>query len=67
LHNLCFVHIGDYGVESETRRRISHFGLKKCGDESSRHLLECFTFLFLADDFDGISDLDEVMFQGSSL
>jgi hypothetical protein len=34
-------------------------------DESGRHLPERSTLLFLADEFDGFSDLGEVTFRGS--
>jgi hypothetical protein len=62
LRDLRSIHVGIYGVESDTGLRISHLGLKKYGDESGHHLPECSTLLFLADEFDGVSDLVHVPF-----
>jgi len=59
------VHVGAYRVESDTRLRVPHFGLKKCGNESSRHFSEGFTLLFLANKFDGLGDRDKMTLQGS--
>jgi len=65
LHDPRSVHIGAYRVESDTRLRVLHLGVKECGDEGGHHLLECFTLLFLADQFHGIGDLGEMTFQCS--
>jgi hypothetical protein len=65
LRDLRSVHVGAYGIESNTRLRIPHFGLKERGDESSRYFTKCFTLLFLANEFDSCCDVGEVTFQGS--
>jgi hypothetical protein len=65
LHDLRSVHVGAYGIQSDTRLCFPHLGLEKCSDESDRHLAECSTLLFFADEFDGVSDLGEMTFQGS--
>src|SRR5213080_2776511 len=58
-------YVRTYRVESHTRLRIPHLGFKKCGDQSGHHLPQRSTPLFLADQFDGISDLHEVTSQSS--
>jgi hypothetical protein len=65
LHDLGSVHVGAYGVESDTRLRIAHLGFKKCGDHSCPHLLETLPFLFAAGSFDCFDNLIEVPLQGS--
>jgi hypothetical protein len=60
LHDLRSVHIGAHRVERDTRLRISHLGLHKCGDESSGHLPKRSALLFFADAFDSITNLGEV-------
>jgi hypothetical protein len=53
------------GVESDTRLRMLHLGLKEFGNESGHHFPECSTLLLCADEFDGVRDLVHVTFQGS--
>jgi hypothetical protein len=65
LHDLRFIHVGALRIKSDTRLRIPHLGLKKGRDESSYHLTEWFSLLFLANEFYSFSDLSEVTFQGS--
>jgi len=65
LHDLRSVHVGAYRIKSDTRLRIPHLGLKKRRDESSYHLTEWFSLLFLANEFYSFSELNEVTFQGS--
>jgi len=65
LRDLRSVHVGAYGIESNARLRIPHFGLKERGAGSSHHFTKWFTPLFLANEFDSFRDVGEVRIQAS--
>src|ERR1035437_3264197 len=65
LHYLRSVHIGAYGIESDTGFHNPHLGSKEGGDESRRQMLESVSLLLPADLLNCLRNLVEVTFQGS--
>ena len=63
LRDLRSVHVGAYGVESDTGFGIPHLGIEECVDESCRHVLERLPFLLPADSFHRLRNFVEVTFQ----